>query len=336
MKQAVNNIQKEPTIGFSLGTIHHNLQMESQNEGNPSKETLALIQEKIPPKMLQIIRNGGSAISTAVLKEPGYGLQGGRWDAQIKLQKKKEPVISYLYASAALYKSLGALSMCHTFNTHTPYLKINDLQDSIDSLLFMMKNTNVVGVTLGNENYLAAHILGANGTPSIPERYQFAGLWGMFSDQKVNKAFQKSIDKYLDYLEFTVVPAIRKSGYKGKIGLDVHNQKTIGYRMWNESVLSRDFYDFLTPHLYVESDTDEAVDEEFKLHFDDLNLTQRGKEIWVTEFGISSKAYVKLETIEQVEALINKFIIRFIKYGVLNGFWHTLYNKIPTIYTFIK
>lgn len=322
--------------GFSWGTIFHNAQMAFENDGILTKEAIADIIKQAPPEVLKHARIGGSAIQTASLTEVGYGLQGGRWDAQLQLQKKKQPLTSYLVAAVELYKELRCETMCFTFNTHNPFLGYNDLQESINSLTFVRKGTNVVGVTLGNENYLAAHVIGACGTPNASERINLAGFWGAFSNAKVNKALENKINAYLDYLEFTVVPAIRKSGYTGDIGIDVHNNSAIGFKLWNQCVLNRNFYDFVTPHLYAEGDTMDAILKEFESHVEDLRLVQKRKRIWVTEYGISEKANVKMSTTGEVDIFMRKFNELFNKYGVERSYYHTLWNDRPTIYTYCK
>lgn len=337
MKQLFNKIQKEPIIGFNWGTLFHNAQMEFQNEGRLSKEALAEIIKKTPPSMLAHARFSGSAANSTLITEVGFGLQGGRWDAQLIAQSKTDPTQSYLFSAIETYKQLGCETMQFVFNTFNPYLGLNKLSESIDSLTLMRNNTNVIAIALGNENYLRPDIIGASGTPNLFERIQLAGnFWNAFSQAKVNAGIKKAISKYLDFLEFIVVPAIRKSGYTGMIGMDTHVNTCITWRYWNELLLDRNFYDYITPHLYATGIDNDSIEAEFEAHITDLNLKKKGLPIWVTEFGLSEKSSELLYTTEEVDAFIARFVVLFKKYGVERAYFHTLWNSKPTLYTYIK
>ena len=330
--------------GLNCGQISHYLHMNYGNITGLPAEVLKEIQAVTPSRLLQNQRQSGEKSNYWNLHEKGYGEHDNTitdW-AQLyskhnnffkqltfafqTLRKNRNWIFnqfdnisprSYLYDAIEIYKQTGGKTFAFTFNSHMPYLGSCTLNQSIDSLKFVSKNTNLISVELENETYFADHIIGSNNA----------------------KDFEPKIDRYIQYLENEVVPAITAVvGMQMPLGISICDGRIEKFRYWNEKVgmlyarlTARGHDVFLVPHLYTQGYNSSSIIEEFLYQ---TECTPNNIPMRITEYNAHSDA----GNCNQNKALeyINLFNRVMSQYTVDATYYHSLYTIKGAHFSFVK
>jgi hypothetical protein len=340
--QPVIQSAKKMIAGFNMGSMSHKLHSKYGNIlGIPDVE-LKKIKAVTPVDFLEHHRLYGTMGNYSNLHEPGYGIHDNmivqwgelytarnnflnRMNFTLQVLRKNRDWIfnqfgkispeSYLYDAVEIYKQTNAKTMAFSFNSHMPFIKWCTLAQSLESLKFVHTNTNVISIELENETYFADYIVGSNSA----------------SDH------EPKIDKYIDYLENTVVPAIVKTiGKNIPLGISIANPSVAKFRYWNRRVVelykrltSLGLSVFLVPHIYPKSYTLVDFMTEFFNQIEGLPSDIRFR---ITEFNADPAAgkCSQNEALEYFKMVISEMS----KYNVDGAYYHTLRDE--SIYSFVK
>lgn len=316
--------------GFSCGQMFHFMQMKGfLGDVNFVSE----IKKQAPKEMTNHLRFSGTAANYSNLSMIGYGMPS--LESQIRNQKKQQPKRSYIYDFVDLYHQLGSTHSYFTFNSHQPYLGKQDLYQSILSLQYVNSNTNLALIELSNEAYLSIELLEINGNFNAIKHLVCLITKG----KKCDALMKQNVNKFLDYLEFVVVPEIRKSGITAPISMELSKGRQDAHKIWNDAVLSRNFYDKLVIHTYVDGLTEKDIRKELDLY--DFLKKRTSKPVVITEYGLSTGDVSKkeLEAFQGSLQVRKDFVTLFNKvaksYGYNTTHLHALWGNSKS-YSFVN
>ncbi len=304
--------------GFNLGQMPKFALLRFDSDGMISDEFVEKIKEVVPTERLQYVRFSGTLSNYMNIDFPGFGSAPAA-EAE-NMSFKKRPVKSYVSTLTMTANQLGAEYVTFAFNSHEPYLGRHELQNSMRSLQYVNENTRLIAIELENETWMSDEILGFTGTPNLIQKLILV-LKGVDISEK---GIRTRINKCLDYLEQEVVPAIRKAGYTQPLGISVHVTDNITSRCWNQEVARRNFYQFVTPHLYVKGTDEKSVRDTFRKSINEAGQ-RKGVEIRITEYGVDGSVKSGFSTMEDAEKFIRLFNKIAAEYGIRHTYFHTLW-----------
>lgn len=233
---------------FNYGQIFHFAQVKWQQNGRIPADQIKAWRDTIPAEMFSAARYSGTMSNHMALDIPGHN-----WEPharQLRNQRKAQPTESYLYRFPELMDQLGIQRVYFTVNIHKAYLEGNQWVDRMFAAFeYIRANCNVVGVELGNECNMEAAITGSSGgTPTIFDRVKYLGL------ENAEEAISRRVNRYLDFLE-------QYAGYFKPIPVSVTVARpgTLRDNVWNREVLKRKFYDAVSAHIYLTTQTPEET-----------------------------------------------------------------------------
>jgi hypothetical protein len=275
--------------GFNWGQIHHALQLEFQSNGYAPDDFVAWIKRSVPHERLRHCRFSGTMSNTMLHNIPGYG--HAQHVQQIRNQRKAQPTISYLYPFLDLYQRLGCVDLSFTINSHAAYQNgTQGIEDCMFSLDLVNRVAKITHIELENETYFYHSITGATaGSPNLFERIQLSGSILRAGNMKaVEDGMRAKINHYLDFLQNDLVPLLRRKGYMQPLGISLGHATNLRERVWNEEVLKRNFYDFLIPHIYLQTDVPAEMRDQINQRL--APAVEKGLPCHVTEWNWNYQA----------------------------------------------
>jgi|GEM_PF-2836976 len=334
------------TTGFNWGQMFHYITLQYNKQSELPKPVADMIRSVAPEAWLENVRFSGTYSNYMNLDQAGYGQHDNTlplW-AQISNQKQNPlqriqftlnvllknraaifkslaPYVSqsYLYNLVATYHQLGCKTMAFTFNSHMPYIKYCKLSESIKSLEYVHKNTNLVSLELENETYLAGYIVGS----------------------KNKKDYEPKINAFLSFLEKEAIPAITSViGKNIPLGISIVDERIAKYKYWNNAVMQlrerlikNGYTVFLVPHVYTAGYTQKNITEELDYQINSKSAPDC--RLRITEFNADSSA----GNCSQDEAI--NFIKRFQEVATERKnidaiYYHSLYTQKGAHFSFVK
>lgn len=308
--------------GFNLGQMPKFAAIRFNQNGFVPDDFVEEIKKNTPKHRLEYVRFSGTLSNYMNLDFPGAGNSAVAQVENARVPSK--PSVSWLECLVETAKQLKCRNVTFTINSHEPYLKRHQLEHSLRSLDYVAKNSNLIAIELENETYFSEEVLGYAGTPNILKKLLLLLKGIDVSDAGV----RKRVNEYLDYLEKTVVPAIRARGYAQPLGIGTHINDNQVSKIWNQEVLKRKFYQFVVPHIYTTGYDEVSIKKDFKRYIDDVGI--KGKDIRITEYGVQ---HDKVKTIWQTSSEVENFMLTFEKvckeYGITHSYLHTYWANGP-------
>lgn len=330
--------------GFNLGQISHYMHMHNGNIVGLPSGVLQEIINNTPYRLLQHHRQSGTMSNYMNLHERGYGEHDHTISDWTQLYSKHNNIFkqlaftfnvlrknrawifkqfeyisprSYLYDAVEMYRQTGGRTMAFTFNSHMPHIGYCSLEQSLASLKYIADNTHLISVELENESYFADHITGSNNA----------------------KDYIPMIDRYIQYLEAKVVPAVvTVVGKAMPLGISICDNRISKFKYWNSQVAelyrrltAKGYNVFLVPHLYTQGYGAVSIMEEFIYQTEgvDVHLPMR-----VTEYNADSE----VGNCNQTEALeyIDRVNEMLSQYNVQATYYHSLYTVRGAHFSYVK